>query len=890
MPGWSHAEEDRVGQTEKLFREGLDLYQQGRYSEAQIKLRQVMLLEPRMELAARLVDEAGTKIMARMMSDPRMGAEPTRIWGLYRKYYILKLADKDRMGKMAARVVDPATSDIERAGLYREFAQLGHYAVPSLVPYLANRQHDEFRTYARVVIMRMGPVAVLPLIELLNHKEVLMRENAILTLHDIEPADERAIPALKARLEDPQESDTAKRYATRTLEKLTGLSVDAMKTAPTYYYESANRYYLERAGVSEEADMADGYIWHLNEAGALIAVQYPIWAWNEQMAEEQVLRGMSLHQDQTDFYPLAACIYAAQYTEVKDLVDIINENPTRHFMSEEERQSVLEWEKKLVDCRNLTAACGKYYVNEGLFKVHRDMRKYPAHAKLPGVGVFLARMLRDLDPRGELLRPPTLPIQPPPVAPTTAHAVPVLTSIEIVPPSAMLPVGATVLFKALAKDQFGKPLVNVAYRWFTEAGNNGSIDQNGQFTAGPIPGGPYPVYAQVLGGDESVVVKAEAKTDITPKPTAKNGDSWTMPVLPGHQPAPFSGEGDNAYGPGSALIVGLDSLDQSLQYACAASIGFINRFPHEWVGSEKVAALLGRGVSENQPVQVLVAEENQNVRNEIRARLEKLGYGVTDSASGRDAMLKARTFPPKDIVLISDRLRRDLTPEQLQEELRADVRSRYIPAGILHDRVQRTATQARFGTEILLVEREMDGNDLKVAIEKLEAKRAPESVPKRHSHEIAVECANCLAGINPNATNLNLLDAVKDALSALTNRKDDLRNPCATFLGNVRGGNLKEEVANKLLGLFQDTNNSDDTTDKDGKKLPASLWTRVNALKALCEVKPESYWDVYEKAQSDRSHVIQEWSAINFGKYPRKNGDLYQFLRNKRIDRDKKEK
>ncbi|MCW8130783.1 MAG: HEAT repeat domain-containing protein [Planctomycetota bacterium] len=884
----AHAEEDRVAKIETLFREGLDLYQQGKYSEAQIKLRQLLALEPRKELAARLVDEAGTKYMAKMMADPRMGSEPTRIWTLYRQYYILKLADKDRMAKMAARVVDPATSDDERALLYREFAELGHYAVPAIAQYLKDPNHEDFRTYARVVLARMGPTAILPLIELLNHKEVLMRENAILAITDIEPADERAIPALKARLEDPNETETAKRFATRALEKLTGVSAASLKPAATYYYEAANRYYIERAGVAEEAEYADGFMWHLNEGGDLVTVQYPIWAWNDQMAEELALRGAGLHMDQSDFYPLLASIYAGQYTEVKDLVDIANENPTRHFLSEEEKQEIMAWDKKLIDCLNLSSACGKYYVNEALFKVYRDLAKYPGHARLPGIGAFLAERLAFLDEKGDLLRPPSLPAAPAPVVPAGGKDPSVATSIDIVPPTAVVPVHGTQLFKAIVKDQYGKPMKNMKLTWFTEEGAGGKIDETGLFTAGPVPGGPYRVYAQAEGAPEAGIAKAEAKTDVAPEPPAKPGDGYTLYVLPGHQPAPFPGEGDNAYAPGSALIAGLDSPDQIIQYACAVSLAKINRFPQPWVGSEKVAGLLGRGVSENQPLQILVAEEDQNVRNEVRGHLEKLGYLVTDAGSGRDALIKARTFPPKDIVLISDRLRRDLTPEQLQEELRADVRTRYMPTGILHSRAERTLTQARFGTEITLVEREMADNDLKVQIEKLEGQRPAEASPKRKAHEISVKCATALSKVDPRATHLTLIEAVPHCKSALTNRKDDVRNPATIFLGNVGGGNDKDDVAAKLLGVVQDMNNIDETNAPAGTPVDALL--RVNAVRALGRVKPDAFEAEYTKLQTDRSHLVQEVAAEEFGAFVRRNGQLYNFLREKRVDREKKEK
>src|SRR5262249_30870793 len=151
-----------------------------------------------------------------------------------------------------------------------------------------------------------------------------------------------------------------------------------------------------------------------------------------------------------------------QYQEVKDLMDIITEQPVKHFLSEEEKQTIQEWDKKLIDCRNLVAACGKAYVNEGLNKVLRDMQKHPGHPKLPGVGVFLCRMLRWLDPWGEQLPAFEPPPPPPPAAPVVAAAEPpsppVLTSIEIYPHSALVAPHGVQQYRAIAKDQYGHAL------------------------------------------------------------------------------------------------------------------------------------------------------------------------------------------------------------------------------------------------------------------------------------------------------------------------------------------------------------------------------------------------------------------------------------------------
>src|ERR1043165_5135461 len=271
-----YAEEDATAQIEKSFREAVDLYEQGKYAEVQRKLKEVQDKDPRSALVARLVDEAGTRIIMKMMADVRMGPEPTRLWELYRKYNLGKLADKERMAKMSARLVDANTSETERTLLYQEFAQLGHYAVPFLANHLKDPTNVNARSYARLALAHMGQKATLPVVELLFHKDQLMRENAILVLGDILPSDARAIAALKALVDDPKESEISKSYAKRILRRITGLEESGWKPATQYFYDAANRYYLDRPGVAEEAEDMAGMIFHLNEAGELVSVQYPL--------------------------------------------------------------------------------------------------------------------------------------------------------------------------------------------------------------------------------------------------------------------------------------------------------------------------------------------------------------------------------------------------------------------------------------------------------------------------------------------------------------------------------------------------------------------------------------------------------------------------------------
>ena len=326
----------------------------------------------------------------------------------------------------------------------------------------------------------------------------------------------------------------------------------------------------------------------------------------------------------------------------------------------------------------------------------------------------------------------------------------------------------------------------------------------------------------------------------------------------------------------SALVNGLDSADQSLEYACALSLAAINRFPAKWLGSGNVAKILGRGMSENKEPQILVVEENHNKANETRERLEKLGYGVTLASSGRDGLREARSFPPKDIAVVAENLHRDLTGEQLLEELRADPRTRYLPAGILYLRAEQNNIKSRFGTEIPLVERENEGNDLKQQIEAILSKRAAEAVPKRQAHEVAKLCAEALAKLNCGDTYIRVNDAVEYALLALVNRPDDVRIPAAIFLGHAEGGAEKDKVVEGLKAVFLDANNN--------------VELRRAALRSLGRVQKEGLNELYLKAQADPDQEIKDLGAEALGQISRDNKTINDFVHNERIDKALKEK
>lgn len=805
----AHAQEDKTAQIEQSFREAVDLYKQTKYSDAQRKLRHVLSMEPRHELAARLVDEAGTRVMAQMMADSRMGSEPTYIWQLYRQFNIRKMANKERMTKMAARLIDPNTSDDERALLYREFGELGHHAVPILAPHLKAATHEDHRTFARIAITRMGHRAVLPVIELLGHSDVLMRQNAIGIIGDITPLDPRALPALKSILDSGAEQPSVKSQAAKVFARISGMNPDAGKTASDYYYDAANRYFLDRAGVAEEAEDVEGLTWHLSAEGELIPVGYPLWAWNDQMAEEHILRGLKLNPEHYGLPALWAAELAAQHTEVQDLVDVSNEMPVQHNFTAEEKKDLEEWQKKLVDARRLIYAVGKENVNSALNKVLADIRTFPGHARLPSVGALLARELALLDPNGDLLTPPG------DIHQVATLQSPVSTSVALVP----------------VQISTEEPRVRVRI------------------------------------GANSLEAITEKPEDAKNKEKKKKKDLEPLaPVVDTVAPVSSS----------SGLVNGLDSPEQIVQYACALALAQTDKFPMKWIGSEKVAGLLGRGISEAKSIQILLVEEDTNYANDLRGKLEALGYGVSLAASGRDGVTQARSFPPKDIAVISNALRRDLSSEQLLEELRADVRTRYLVYGVLSAQADRTAMQARFGSEAALVEREVSGGDLKNQIEAIAAKRPAESLTKRKALETSIECATALTKVDPRDTYLLLNDAVEHAIAALANRKDEVRIPSAIFIGRVAGGSFADKAAIGLKAVIEDANN-------------AAELRRV-ALIAYGSVVKQGLEEITAKVQADADQGVKDAGARAFGQTQRSRADIIKFINANRIEGEKKTK
>jgi tetratricopeptide (TPR) repeat protein len=280
--------DDVSSKVEALFREGVDLFEMGKYEKARTKLGEVLSLDPKAEEAWKYVKMAGDKILIQMMTEPDMGREPRVLYELYRLHESRLKRRPDHIKRLVEIALDTRQHPRKRWDATLRLNDVGQFVIPFIIEALGNTRDSEVRMLARVTATKMGSQATLPVIELLRYRDgdeenaKLVRENAAIILGHLR--DKRAIAPLKRVAEDKKELDVVRRYAIMSLQSITGLSNKNLRSAQDYYYLDADRYLREMPGVADWAREADGVIWQLVD-GKLVDRQVARFAWNELMAE-----------------------------------------------------------------------------------------------------------------------------------------------------------------------------------------------------------------------------------------------------------------------------------------------------------------------------------------------------------------------------------------------------------------------------------------------------------------------------------------------------------------------------------------------------------------------------------------------------------------------------
>jgi len=708
--------------------------------------------------------------MIRILASKDVGRGPSVIWELYSKYTRRRMVDDELIREVVGKIVEEklaVSQPVQYRRLLTQLRDLGQYAVPELAKHL-EANSDQQRALVRLGLTTIGSRGTLAMVKLLDTGSDLARETVALAIGDIVPADARAIPALKRLYDDPKTNPTLKDNLARALEKISGLRVADMKPFADYYYELADRYYLELSGVPDEALESDGVLWKLDAAGKLLVRRsVPAYAWNEELAEDLIFECLTHAPEYERILPLLVSVELAQREETISMLEAIKTFGAPPAITEKDKKILAERQTLLVDAKLLAESVGPRILYRAVGKALQDDR--------PLVGAAAIELLPLVDPRGDLL-----------------------------------------------------PAV-----------------------------GPAPWVA---------LAKEPARTEAKPVGKGKRKDGKT-PDSSKAGPAPAAA---SLAAEGQPLVDALGSGDDGVAVGAAIALAKMDP-PRPYPGSEKVVAKLADAISKSGPVQILVADENEDLFKEFKIAVEAHGMGISRAASGRAALAMAAVFPPKDLLILSAALNKDKNKEELDvpgvlERLKKDPALAVMPVAILTDQADVAKEQAKLGN-LPMITREVKGVELKNLILKALGERGP-AISKQKREALAVKAAEALLEIDPRRTQTHPGDAVAACRAALVNRPDEVRNPCARVLGLFGA----KETAPDLLKVFETKTNT--------------VTLRGNALWALGRTDPVATRKVFLQAQKDeREFVLRDLAAQGYGQSLPAAKDNTDFQQNCRLVR-----
>lgn len=749
-----------------LWAEAIDLFDRGQLRLAKEKF-DALLKHVDANRAAVLVERAGIKTMIRLLSAPakEVGRTPAIVWELYSKYHRRRLIDPDFIRKWVNLAVDEKTDEVERFKAFHQLRRIGQYAVPELAKHLSDRS-DMRRTLTRITLSKIGRRGTLAMVKLVDTGDVLAKETLVLAISDIVPVDSRAVPALKRLYDGTEAGSTLKKKTAFALRKITGVLPEQMSPYADYYYLEANRCYLEKSGVPEEALEADGVVWRLEE-GKLAYRRVPVYSWNEEMAEEMAHECLRHAPGYERMFPLLISAALAQREEVEAIQEAIKIAGAPPTLTETDKKLLAEREKLLVEVKLLAQAGGARHLYRAVGKALRD--------ECPLVGAAAIDLLPLVDPYGSLLP-------------------------------------------------------------------------------------PLPKPEPVVKGRKARSKKKRRRREPEVKPdTVDAGLVTASEILPKHE--------------GQPLVDALDSPDDGVAVSAAIALAKMDPVA-PYPGSEKVVVKLADAISKAGPLQVLVVEENDDAFKEIKTRVEALGWGVTRATSGRDALNKAGGFPPKDLLLISAKLKADLPTKGegdkpgLLEMLALHRTASLVPLALLVAEKERKAEEAKFG-KVFMITRDTEGLALRKDILSALGRTGP-GITKQRREELARRAAEALLEIHPRRTQVRVADASTACMKALVNRPDEVRNPCIRALGLFR----VKVAAPKLMELFNDKKNT--------------VVLRGNCLYALGWADPVAARKLFLKAMNDETEYgLRDLAARGYGLSEPSPKEETEFQQKCRMERSK---
>jgi HEAT repeat protein len=317
-------------QVRQLFKEVREHIDKSEFKAAYQKCEQALRLNPESSLLRFMRDELGEKYLTTMLSTPELRQSALRLMELS-KGVLRPLAMSTDQIKSLVTVLD-TDSFTKKYETIDKLVAVGQRACSYLIENLGDAQNERIRANSLHCLERMRNESVLPLIEALNSKNKLTRQNAAIALGAIK--DERAVAELK-RLMETEESPEIKNYAIDAIYKITGLPPENLPSAKECYFKLAEKYYYSHPSV-----MINPYgtyiVWRWDRTeDKLNSREVPEFSFNEELAEEACYDALTLDENYETVFPLLICVYLAEYNEGEIGLTIFRQQASRGEIDED---------------------------------------------------------------------------------------------------------------------------------------------------------------------------------------------------------------------------------------------------------------------------------------------------------------------------------------------------------------------------------------------------------------------------------------------------------------------------------------------------------------------------------------------------------------------------
>ncbi len=278
--------------------------------------------------------------------------------------------------------------------------------------------------------------------------------------------------------------------------------------------------------------------------------------------------------------------------------------------------------------------------------------------------------------------------------------------------------------------------------------------------------------------------------------------------------------------PAYPIIKSLTDKDKRVRYAAAGVLLDLNP-PSKFLGLDAVLVNLLDAVGEmGARVVLIVHDERDNDDRRAITDLEKklisLGCFPVVATSPREGVVKAKSFPAPDLLVIQSKMGRDVffdielpnkktITQSAWESLRDDVRTRAVPKYILcEDDADLAKAKEIYEDKAWYLKKPVDRMVLKNQLDQTFATPEAQKDTKGRAEKLAQDAAEALARLDP----FNTIYSFREAVPALVRnldpqhqRPDPIRIPCIQALGHfgdaraldILGGTVAEKANDKSV-------------------------------------------------------------------------------------------